>query len=121
MRPNRSPFRILPSRHSLRVMLAASLPFLALAATCDHAYSRHHTDEPTTFEGPQYGDTPPLNLNIASLSVVDRGSPGWCRATCRAARPARRTNCSNSWPMTGCWRPAAGDGRVHHRSRLHPA
>ncbi|ATU72124.1 hypothetical protein SXCC_04025 [Gluconacetobacter sp. SXCC-1] len=76
MRPNRSPFRILPSRHSLRVMLAASLPFLALAATCDHAYSRHHTDEPTTFEGPQYGDTPPLNLNIASLSVVDRGQPG---------------------------------------------
>lgn len=76
MRPNRSPLRILPSRRTLRVVLAASLPFLALATMSEHAYSRKHAEEPTTFEGPQYGDTPPLNLNIASLSIVDRGQPG---------------------------------------------
>ncbi|MCE2564868.1 hypothetical protein [Komagataeibacter sp. FNDCF1] len=76
MRPNRSPLRILPSRRTLRVMLAASLPFLALTAMSDHAYSRKHAEEPTTFEGPQYGDAPPLSLNIASLSIVDRGQPG---------------------------------------------
>lgn len=58
------------------MVLAAGLPLIALTAVSAPAYSRHHHDEPTTFAGPQYGDEPPLNLNVATISVVDRGGPG---------------------------------------------
>ncbi|MGS0648198.1 hypothetical protein ACU81Q_11255 [Komagataeibacter melomenusus] len=76
MRPNRSPLSTLSLRRSLRVVLAAGLPLMALTAISAPAYSRHHHDEPTTFAGPQYGDEPPLSLNVATISVVDRGGPG---------------------------------------------
>ncbi|GBQ54729.1 hypothetical protein [Komagataeibacter swingsii] len=77
MRPNRSPLSAPALRHGLHVALVASLPFLMLPL-CGPAYSRsHHQDDtPVTFEGPQYGDAQPLNLNVASISVVDRGQPG---------------------------------------------
>ncbi|MFW6683238.1 hypothetical protein [Komagataeibacter intermedius] len=76
MRPNRSPLSASTLRRSLRAAFVASLPLLTLPL-CDPAYSRsHRNDTPTTFEGPQYGDAQPLNLNVASISVVDRGQPG---------------------------------------------
>ncbi|MCE2575328.1 hypothetical protein [Komagataeibacter sp. FNDCR2] len=71
MRPNRPPFSIPSLRRGLRVVLAASLPLMALSA-CDHADS-----SPTTsFAPPRFSSQPPLNLNVASISVVDRGQPG---------------------------------------------
>ncbi|RFD21279.1 hypothetical protein DY926_01930 [Komagataeibacter melaceti] len=71
MRPNRPPFSIPSLRRGLRVALAASLPFMALSA-CDHADSK----PAVTFAPPQFSNQPPLNLNVASISVVDRGQPG---------------------------------------------
>ncbi|GAB6966956.1 hypothetical protein JCM25156A_09930 [Komagataeibacter kakiaceti JCM 25156] len=71
MRPNRPPLSLPSLRRGLHVMLAASLPLMALSA-CDHADSR-----PTTsFAPPRFSSQPPLNLNVASISVVDRGQPG---------------------------------------------
>ena len=76
MRPNRSPLSASTLRRSLRAAFVASLPLLTLPL-CAPAYSRSHRNAPPpTFEGPQYGDAQPLNLNVASISVVDRGQPG---------------------------------------------
>ncbi|AXY22360.1 MULTISPECIES: hypothetical protein [Komagataeibacter] len=82
MRPNRSPLSLLPLRRSLRIALAASLPLMALSA-CDHADSR----PTTTFAPPQFSSQPPLHLNVASISIVDRGQPGMVPGDLSARAP----------------------------------